>query len=112
MKSENKSLKSEVTLLKQKWDEMLEKMTSFTVPTTSTSSAPLARVPLLGIGSSSKIVAGSSSEDWPLDTPLKANRTRGSNGIAKPSVNKDVAPGSMRASGWAATGSYMPVHTT
>lgn len=104
---------------------MMEKMTSF-MPTASTSTA----ASTVGLGlDAGKLVASSSastsasaaSDDWPLDSPkaapapLPAARKR-TGGIAKPNLQKDVAPGAKRGTGsWATAGmggGYMPVHTT
>ncbi|KAI5478409.1 bZIP transcription factor [Pseudohyphozyma bogoriensis] len=70
MRVENKDLRSEVTLLKQKWDEMMEKMTSFTNP------AAAGGVANVGLGKSAAVTASSSSakvaekdEEWALDSP-------------------------------------------
>ena len=135
IRTENKDLKSEGGLLRQKWEEMMEKMTQFTVPP---SFAPVAlglaptldrQSPLPALDSNPSSPATTPSDDWALDSPKLSPEmvlppvasgstrpgTRGSNGIAKPNLPKDVAPGMKRGGGsWTTAGmgtGYMSVHT-
>lgn len=112
MRGENKELKSEVGLLKAKWDEMMEKMATFTVP-----------VPAAVGHSVNPVKAVAASDEWALDdkapvasTSARRTGTRGANGITKPNLQKDVAPSLKRGTGsWTTQGlggGYMPVHTT
>lgn len=111
MRGENKELKSEVSLLKAKWDEMMEKMASFPVPAA------------VGLGVNPANAVAGASDEWALDdkapaasTSARRTGTRGANGIAKPNLQKDVAPSLKRGTGsWTTQGmggGYMPVHTT
>lgn len=137
MRDENSNLRGEVTMLKQKWDEMMEKMTAFTVPQPTTSTGLGVNTKLAS--TAAPIVVKQEEESWALDAepssaivaptvltpvaststaPATARRTgtRGSNGITKPNLSKDVAPGLKRSTGsWTTAsmgGGYMPVHTT
>lgn len=135
IRTENKGLKSEVGVLRQKWEEMMQKMTQFTVPPSFAPSAlGLGLAPTLDrhsppapLESLSNSPAATPSDDWALDSPKLSpgilppvasgsrTGTRGSNGIAKPNLSKDVAPGMKRGTGsWTTAGmpgGYMSVHT-
>lgn len=133
---ENKDLRSEVTLLKQKWDEMMEKMTSFSAPTPSSSALGLNVATgnkLFTSTASTSTPSNSASEEWALDSPKLAHATlpttanvalpqspvasgsgmgtrrkKASNDIVKPNLGKDVAPGLKRGTGsWATAGMGM-----
>ncbi|KAK4698428.1 bZIP-type transcription factor MBZ1, partial [Phenoliferia sp. Uapishka_3] len=134
MRVENKDLHGEVTMLKAKWEEMMEKMTSFQAPS-----------PSVGLGLNtgrlvpSSIASPSTPADdiWALDSPkastsqlpplpiastaptsaIVTRKRAKNNDIAKPNLSKDVAPGLKRSTGsWTTAqgmgGGYMPVHTT
>ncbi|ORY89760.1 hypothetical protein BCR35DRAFT_300222 [Leucosporidium creatinivorum] len=141
MRTENSDLRGEVSMLKQKWDEMMEKMTSFAVPPAIVPSTSAA-----GLGVNTKLAVAPVvkqepvEEVWALDSPqpaapesLPTNATastsqapvptarragtRGANGIAKPNLSKDVAPGMGRRTGsWTTAGGmgggFTSVHTT
>lgn len=129
MKGDNKSLASEVALLKTKWNDMLEKMTSHNVPIASSSSIPITRTPsALGLGLATKTlkIVTPTEEEWALDTPKIILESVGRKGtragtsaaasIAKPNTKKDSTPGSLSGN-WAGANpggpaGYMPVHTT
>lgn len=98
MRSDNQELRGEVSMLKQKWDEMMEKMTAFTIP------------------AGASPVASTSTDEWALDSSSGASR-KSARGLAKPNMHKDVAPASKRTGtgSWTTSGmgtGYMPVHTT
>lgn len=130
MKGDNKSLASEVALLKTKWNDMLEKMTAHNVPIASSSSIPITRTPsALGLGLATKTlkIVTPTEEEWALDTPkilvesvgrkgTRAGTSAAAASIAKPNLKKDSTPGSLSGN-WAAANpggpaGYMPVHTT
>ncbi|KAK4054693.1 hypothetical protein OIO90_003505 [Microbotryomycetes sp. JL221] len=136
MKTENESLRSEVTMLKQKWDEMIEKMTSIT-SAQNVSSATTGLGVNTQLAKQSGAVASTSTsqtpvvkvedDTWALDSPQEMPSppvtssgrrpgTRGSNGIVKPNLNKDVAPGMpRRTNSWTTNhfgGGFTSVHTT
>lgn len=131
-----------MTLLKQKWEEMLEKMTSLNgagaVAGGSVVSAGLGLAQVggqrLATTPAAVVVKQESSDEaaggWALDSPASVEAsvstpvnaptrrtgTRGSNGIAKPNLSKDVAPGLGRRTGsWTTAGGmggFTSVHTT
>lgn len=140
MRTENSDLRGEVSMLKQKWDEMMEKMTSFAVPPTAVATAGLGvNTKLAAVPSAPVVKQEPTDEVWALDSPqsaapepLPSNAqastsapvptarragTRGANGIAKPNLSKDVAPGMGRRTGsWTTAGGmgggFTSVHTT
>ncbi|KAM0789527.1 hypothetical protein ACM66B_000342 [Microbotryomycetes sp. NB124-2] len=127
MQAENVSLRSEVNLLKEKWNDLLSKMTSGAPVST-----PAATTAGLGVNTrlASPPAVKVEEESWALDSPKSSPReveapalpsgrrpgTRGSNGIVKPNLNKDVAPGMPRRNNsWTTNhfgGGFTSVHTT
>ena len=121
MKSENTDLKSEVALLKQKWEEMVSKMTAAS-PSTSA----------VGLGVKVPSRSASTNEEWPLASPVSeespvaststaappsiALKPRSTNTLALPNLNKDVPPTLKRSAGsWTTQsfgGGFTSVHTT
>ena len=128
IKGENDELKSEVSLLKAKWEEMLGKMEMFAQPRSASNvGLGLAGRPILGnatnAASSAPAVASAApfSDDWALDTPKQesdeslaigataeapaaapvasSSNARRSNRVPKPNINKDIPPSLRRSAG-------------
>ncbi|KAK4054183.1 hypothetical protein OIV83_001209 [Microbotryomycetes sp. JL201] len=136
MQAENVSLRSEVNMLKQKWDEMISKMTNGgVVPPPSPAATGLGVNTRLAVASTSSAPSPSAvkveEDTWALDSPSSSSReleapaavssgrrpgTRAANGIVRPNLNKDVAPGMpRRTNSWTTNhfgGGFTSVHTT
>ncbi|KAL8293591.1 hypothetical protein RQP46_000292 [Phenoliferia psychrophenolica] len=114
VKSENKDLHREVDSLKSKWEALMLQMAALKPTSAATVAAPVDK-----------------DEAWALDSPkpvpaalppvastsaAPVTRKRATNDIAKPNLQKDVAPGLKRSGtgSWTTQGmgGYMPVHTT
>ncbi|KAL8278577.1 hypothetical protein RQP46_009069 [Phenoliferia psychrophenolica] len=74
MKDENKSLHSEVSLLKGKWEEMLTKMTSFTAPNVGLGVAPKLSPPPFAALAATPTTTTTPDESWALDSESLAAR--------------------------------------
>jgi len=119
LKTDNEGLKSEVGMLKTKWQELLDKMSSLADNNSTTSTGGVG----LGVNAQKALSGGAGGvqvkeEDgssWALDTPeTSTRRTRGSNGIARPNLSKDLPP-RRSTNSWSSQGfggGYQSVHTT
>ncbi|GJN91065.1 hypothetical protein Rhopal_004080-T1 [Rhodotorula paludigena] len=132
VRAENTDLRTEVTTLKEKWQDLLDKLSSLSGPPAA--AAPATAAAGLGTNPSRAVAASSGSapvtvkEEEGLDAPSLAtpaastsSRRIGtrSGGVARPNLSKDVAPSSLarrNTGSWAtaggAGGGFMSVHTT
>lgn len=119
-------MKSEVGMLKTKWQELLDKMSSLAENSNNSGGAiggvglgVNAQKALAGAGGAGGVQVKEEENGWALDSPPSnstetTRRTRGSNGIARPNLSKDL-PARRSTNSWNSQsfgGGYQSVHTT
>ncbi|BGP25232.1 bZIP transcription factor [Rhodotorula toruloides] len=123
MRAENSGLKTEVATLKEKWQDLLDKLSSLSAPPTTAAAG-------LGTNPSRAVAAGASvvkQEDAESSVPAAGPSTRrigtraavsSSNSLQLPNFSKDVSAHARRSTGaWSTAspglgGGFMSVHTT
>lgn len=105
LKLENNDLKKEVTLLKEQWQSVIEKVNAATLASSTTTSS----------SDSSNVVTPTEEVASPVLSPSTPKRLlRQSSGITKPNLQKDISRDNKRThwgSGGVGSG-YVGVHTT
>ncbi|GAA5851623.1 hypothetical protein JCM8547_001154 [Rhodosporidiobolus lusitaniae] len=132
IRAENTGLRSEVATLKEKWQDLLDKLSNMAGTTPAPAPANGTATAGLGVNPSRAMAAAAAAAqsapaikqedaDWPLDasssnTVASTSRsrisTRSSSSVQLPNLSKDVgALGRRFGAGFGANG-FMPVHTT
>lgn len=123
MRAENSGLKTEVATLKEKWQDLLDKLSSLSAPP-STVAAGLGTNPSRAVASAASAVKQEEDAESPVPAAVtrrigtRAAVSSSNNSLQLPNLSKDVSAHARRSTGaWSTAssglgGGFMSVHTT